>query len=556
MIKVFGMYRIRVAALISAFTFSFCITPVEASGGVDLVAYQTQAVSWGKCPSSYFRPEDEQSKDFKKDSVVCGKLNVPARYSMESALPDFKIAMMREPATDSDKLGTLFINPGGPGESGVEELQFLDFPAEIRAKYDIIGFDPRGVNHSAPATGHQIQCNNRSYFETFWRTEPTPTNDKEYLKNLDIWDAYYLRCAKDNPSWWTLTTSNVVDDLDLMRSVLTGSAPLNFLGSSYGTTIASAYITRFPEHVGHVALDSPTSNEPTSDASQIADATSREANLMRLIKGYAKAKKISVTAVKKLILQARRDADNNKLTGFAGMKVLNSSKQIHQSSEYMFTYGMFAMTYYDVETIQEYFNEALDAVSGPKKRNAIFEYFALELNQFDTDSLAGSKYQPNKIKRTNAFEIMEIVDYLDVDYFVNTTYAHDAKLARQLQHVSPFWTKLYSGETDYGYQGRREAISWSSLAKADPKIPDPPKRAPKRTNTSGKPVLVVGARYESTTPYVFAVKTARDLKSPLVTFNGTGHSPLAYFDKPCLNAIFIAYFINNTLPAKSVTCTK
>ncbi len=550
------MFKLRVTLIIAVVALACCVQPVKASGGVDLTSYQAQDVSWGKCPSNYFRPADEQSKDFNKDAVECGTLNVPALYSTHSAFPDFKIAMMRESATDPEKLGTLFINPGGPGESGVEEVQFLDFPAEIRAKYDIIGFDPRGVNHSAPARGHQIQCNNRSYFETFWRTEATPANDKEYLRNLDIMDAYYLKCAKDNPSWWTLTTSNVVDDLDLMRSILTGSAPLNFLGSSYGTTIASTYITRFPEHVGHIALDSPTSNEPTSDSAQITDAKSREANLMRLIKGYAKARKMSVAAVKKLILQARRDGDDNKLTGWAGMKILNSSKQIHQSSEYMFTYGMFAMTYYDVAIIQEYFNEALDAVSGPKKRNAIFEYFALELNQFDTDSLVGSKYQPNKIKRKNSFEVMDIVDSLDVDYFVTTTYAHDAKLARQLQKASPIWTELYSGGTNYWYQGRREPISWDSLAKADPKIPDPPKKMPARKNTSGKPVLVVGARYESTTPYAFAIKTARDLKSPLVTFNGTAHSPLAYFDKTCLNDIFVDYFINSHLPAKSVTCTK
>ena len=550
------MNHVRMYGIIATMTLSFLASPVRASNSLDLTRYQSQDIEWGKCTSDYFRPAEEFSKNFDKDAVTCGTLTVPARYSVASSFPDFKIAMMREQATDAEKLGTLFINPGGPGESGVEELQFLDFPAEIRAKYDIVGFDPRGVHLSLPAKGHQIKCNDRTYFETFWRTEATPANSKEYLRNLDIMDAYYLKCAKDNPSWWTLTTSNVVDDLELMRVVLTGSAPLNFLGSSYGTTIAAAYITRYPEHVGHIALDSPTSNEQNSDATQITESKSVEANLMRLIKGYAQARKMSVAKVKKLMLQARRDADDNKLSGWAGMKVINAKKQIHQSSEYMFINGVFFLTYYDTSIVQAYFNEGLDAVSGPRKRNAIFEWVTLVLNEFVTDSLVGSKYQPAKIKRKNTFEIMEIVDSMDVDYELPTTKAHDENLASKLKYVAPFWTQLTSDERHYTYRGKREAINWGSLAKSDPKIPNPPKRMPDRTNTSGKPVLVVGARYESTTPYAFAVKAARDLKSPLVTYNGTAHSPVSYFDSTCLNDIFVDYFISSTLPTKSVTCAK
>ena len=550
------MLKSRIFALVIFVGLAGCTTPAKADKAFTLSTYQAQQVTWADCPDSYFVPSDQQSSVFVKSSVQCGSVTVPAEYTSGYSLPDFKIAMMREPATGTDKLGTLFINPGGPGESGVEELQWLNFPSEIRAQYDIIGFDPRGVSRSAPVSGHQIKCSNQSDFETYWRGEQTPANDAQYLANVDAMDAYYRKCAKDNPNWWTLNTSNVVDDLDLMRSVITGSEPLNFLGSSYGTSIAAQYITAYPEHVGHIALDSPTTNEPTKDSTTITQAKTLEANVMRLVKGYAKAKHMSVAAVKQLMLKVRLDGDNDKLRGFAGMKVLDAKNQIHLSTEYMFTHGIQTLTYYDLATAQKYFNQGLDEVSGRQKWNGTFEYFGLEMDGYDTNSLGGSSYQPNKIERNNSFEIMTIVDSMDIDYSTKTSKAHDKKLAAKIKLVSPFWTALTSDASNYQYQGKRRGIDWDSLAKSDPNIPNPPTKQPVRTNTSGKQVLVVGARYESTTPYAFAQQTASDLRSPLVTFNGTGHSPLAGFDKTCLNAIFIDYFINNHLPSGPVTCTK
>ncbi len=545
-----------VIALAVCIGLSGCSSSSPTHKALDLASYQSQQVVWDDCPSGYLLPKDQQAKVFDHKSVQCGFVTVPAEYTDGYTLPDFKIAMMREPATGSTKLGTLFINPGGPGESGVEELQWLDFPATIRAHYDIIGFDPRGVSRSAPVTGHQIKCSTQSDFETYWTDENSPANDEEYLATMDTLDAYYHKCATDNPTWWTLNTNNVVDDLELMRQVVTGSEPLNFLGSSYGTSIAADYITKYPEHIGHIALDSPTTDEPTNDSVAIEDAKTLEQNVMRLVKGYAKKKHMTVSEVKNLMLQARQDADDDKLLGFAGMKILDAENQVHLSTEYMLTHGIQALTYYDLATAQPYFNDGLDRVTGPDKWNGLFEYFALELDGYNTDTLGGPTYDPAKIERNNSYEIMDIVDSMDINYSIKTSRAHDEALQKQIEEVSPFWTAMTSDATKYEYQGERTSIDWDTLATDDAQIPDPPTSMPARTNTSGKPVLVVGSRYESTTPYVFAQKTAEDLKSPLVTFNGTGHAPLAGFDKKCLNKIFIDYFINDKLPTKSVTCKK
>lgn len=527
----------------------------QSQAPIDLSTYLTQKVTWGKCPTDYYLPKEQQSKGFKNSKIECGSVTVPALYVEGHTLPDFKIAMMRQSALGNKKLGTLFINPGGPGESGVEELQWLDFPKEVAATYDIVGFDPRGVSHSAPASGNPIKCSTQDDFETYWTGEGSPENDEEYLAGIELMDKYYEHCNSDNPNWWTLSTSNVVEDLEVMRSVMTGDEPLNFLGSSYGTTIAASYITRFPAHVGRISLDSPTTNDPTSDAAAIADAKATEAHIMRFVKGYAKKHSMTVEEVKKLMLQVRQDGDDDKLTGFAGMKVLDSSNKIHQSTEGMFTHGIFALTYYDDKTAQEYFNQGLEDVSSNDRWNGLFEYVGLELDGYDPESLGGSTYNPSAIKRNNSYEILDIVNSMDIDFNDTKTPDERKQLSVKIKKVAPFWTALNSDSSKYEYEGKAESKDWTSIAKSDDQIPDPPTSKPARTNTSGKPVLVVGSRFESTTPYEFAVQTAKDLQSPLVTFKGTEHAPLAGFTHPCLNQIFVAYYVHGKLPAKSISCS-
>ena len=521
----------------------------------ELTSYTTQDVQWTTCPESYFLNSDQLSSAFVKSRVKCAGALVPATYSTSESLPDFKIAMMRLSSATEVKKGTLFINPGGPGESGIEELQWVPFPKAVTDVYDIVGFDPRGVNHSAPVTGHQIKCSTQSDYETYWKGEGTPSNMKEVKLNQQISDAYMRGCLKANPNWWTLTTNNVVADLEIMRQVVTNDQPLNFLGSSYGTTIAASYITKHPSKIGHIILDSPTTNEPNGESQMIANERSRENQLNRLIRGYAKAKNLSVAQVKKIMLDIRQLGDDDKLIGFAGMKLIPGS-QNRLSSEYMFTHGIVALTYRDEATSQKYFNMGMNGVRGADRWNGLFEYFAMELDGYDAESLGGPKYEPKKIKRNNSYEIMSIVNSLDIDTRNHLSDHANAVLQRKLEAASPFWTKLESDAKPFEYTSGKDALDWTTAAFLDPKIPNPSRVQPKRTNTSGHPVLVVGSRYESTTPYPFAVKTAKDLKSNLVTFNGSVHAPLAGFDHECLTKIFVDYLINDKLPTKSVSCNK
>ncbi|NDD26317.1 MAG: alpha/beta fold hydrolase, partial [Actinobacteria bacterium] len=145
--------------------------------------------------------------------------------------------MMRlNTAKDADYMGTIFINPGGPGQSGIEQLQWSNFPEDLIAHYNIVGFDPRGVGNSDLSDGTEIKCSDELDYRSYFEGEGSPANLEEYEASIAAGDKYFTDCIEKNPYWWTMSTKSVVDDLEIMRKVLLKDEPLNFIGSSYGTT--------------------------------------------------------------------------------------------------------------------------------------------------------------------------------------------------------------------------------------------------------------------------------------------------------------------------------
>jgi pimeloyl-ACP methyl ester carboxylesterase len=527
-------------------------TPGEVSSD------RSSRVSWGSCPDDYFVRNPPES--FDPSRVDCATIDVPAVYGGESGLPDFRLAMMRVRATgDAEKLGTLFVNPGGPGGSGIEAIQYQPFPRAIYDSYDIVGFDPRGVLHSQPVSGQPIRCSDELDFASYWTLEFSPEN-KDEVEELERFDREYQSdCERRNPAWWTLGTANVVRDLELMRERVTGEADLNFLGSSYGTTIAAEYIKAYPDRIGHIVLDSPTNDSPETDASIVAQNRSINEHLLRLVDGYADARGLTRAAVVRDLLKIRGWGDHGQLRGFAGLEPFPDGSYARLSNEYMFVYGLFALTYYDTEQAQRSFNRAIDQLL-KYKWNGFFEHLALSLDGYDTEQMYLSyqdqePYDPHGYTRDNSFEINQMVNGIDRDLRVTRTQAQQAALDRKLKAAAPLLWSLSHDPSNFTYFDDHGGDPWSWAAFDDPDIPDSPNRTPPRTNLSGEPVLVIGSRDESTTPYQYAVRTAQDLKSMLITWDGDEHGPLFYFQHACLNQIFVAYLVEDQLPDQPVTCT-
>ncbi|OLO92703.1 hypothetical protein BKH09_04745 [Actinomyces naeslundii] len=218
-----------------------------------LESFYSQTIDWEDCSDG-------------TSPFQCGTVTVPLDYEH----PDGRtitIALKKLPASDGDaEHGSLFINPGGPGASGVAMMQVMApmFTEELRGAYDIIGFDPRGVGQSTPITcwtNDEIKQHLANPSDDAGPTDPlkgvtyknVPAQDK-----IDRGAANAARCAQYSQVPELLDhvgTRDVARDLDVLRAT-NGNTKLNYLGISYGTRIGAIYADLFPDRVGRVVLDS------------------------------------------------------------------------------------------------------------------------------------------------------------------------------------------------------------------------------------------------------------------------------------------------------------
>ena len=266
------------AVLAGVLVISGCVADPAAleetkpSGFVAIDDYRSQDVSWEACEESWLLASP--SAVMWSSVVDCASIRVPGSYDESVTTPDFTIAMMRVRASEEVE-DVIFINPGGPGGSGVEQVQTSDFPADILEQYAFIGFDPRGVGKSTFVDGTTIKCSDELDYLSYFG-EASPASEAELDESVLENDLYYEDCVANNPYWWTLSTARVVDDLDVMREVVTPGRPLNFIGSSYGTTIAGRYVTTYPETVGKIVFDSPTTVDTDRIGSRIKNLAAAE----------------------------------------------------------------------------------------------------------------------------------------------------------------------------------------------------------------------------------------------------------------------------------------
>lgn len=184
----------------------------------------------------------------------CGWASVPLDYDAPRG-PKIRIAMVRLPATDQDnRIGSIFFNPGGPGGSGVDFVlgagPFV-YTEELRARFDLIGFDPRGIARST-----QLQCF-ATLDEAFSVLAPFafPVTRAEERVQFASDRALASACESNGGAIADhMSTANVARDLDRMRA-LVGDRSLNFAGYSYGSFLGTVYANMFPGRVRAVVVD-------------------------------------------------------------------------------------------------------------------------------------------------------------------------------------------------------------------------------------------------------------------------------------------------------------
>jgi pimeloyl-ACP methyl ester carboxylesterase len=234
-------------------------TGVEATGVVG-------AIAWSPCETG--APE----------GVECGALTLPIDWKRPRG-EKFDLAVARRKATDPAKrIGIMLINPGGPGGSGVDFAYDANryLSQDMQARFDIIGFDPRGVARSQP-----VQC---SLDLLLAQPSPFPENQAEF----DVLKEYNQDLAEDcrarsGPIFDHADTIAVTNDMDAIRHSL-GERKLNYYGYSYGTIMGQQYAERFGHRIRAMVLDSNMDHSLDVKAFHATEAAAVEGSFLEFVK--------------------------------------------------------------------------------------------------------------------------------------------------------------------------------------------------------------------------------------------------------------------------------
>ena len=460
----------KVAALATAFALialSFtAYTQSKPDYPKTLSGYYAQDINWQNC-----------RQDFK-----CATLAVPIDYK-NLATGTFEIALLKYEARTSEKLGSLIVNPGGPGGSGVDyayAAEYIFSPA-ILDRYDIVGFDPRGVSRSAPIrclTDKELDANNNS--------DSKPDNEKEFKRILNDTKKYVEKCKAKNKYLNSYGTANVARDMDVLREAL-GDKQLNYMGKSYGTYLGTLYAHFFPEKVGRVVLDGAVDPTISNFEQSLTQAVGFDHAFSSFAKDCSTKANCPLPADEVAAI-----AEMQKLFDVAAKKPLPTKGSKRTLSETMMVLGT-ASAMYD------------SATGWPKLRKAIaqaqegFGDKFLELADEYTGRQSDGTY-PN-----NEFDSGAVIDCLDVDEprSISQIQSDANAFAEQSPLFGPYLA--YGGLTcKYFGQSQEVAIS------------------PTQTTN---PIVIIGTTGDPATPYEWAQGLNKLLtNSVLVSLTGEGHT--------------------------------
>jgi pimeloyl-ACP methyl ester carboxylesterase len=466
------------------------------------------SVEWGPCPEL---PDTQMPAD-----AQCGEILVPLDYSKPDGARA-RIAVARLPAT-GDKIGSLLINPGGPGLSGVDFLWdlFKYVPAKVRERFDLVGFDPRGVGQSRPA----VDCNSDAQDDQD-RVDLDVDNTQAGVAQTDKETAEYVqRCIDKNGEELlaNVGTKSVARDMDLLRAAL-GDDKLNYLGYSYGTYIGATYAELFPERVRAMVLDGAV--DPAVDAmQQIVD---HGAAFQKAFDAYA--------------ADCARDPDCP-----LGTDPGRAVERLHELTDPLVdqpagTNDPRGLSYPDAII------GVHDALFSPDAWPNITAGLAALRDRKPADDLLmlADEYagRDSNGHYDNLFDVLNAVRCADLQY--PTDPAAWVELDRKYREVSQFDTY---GEFS-GHASRGTCSFW----------PVHPGEASHAVSAPGLPrVLVISTTGDPATPYLDGVHLAEQMHAALLTVEGTQHTA-SFYGIPCVDSVVADYLIDLTLPPTDQKCS-
>ncbi|MFT4219075.1 MAG: alpha/beta hydrolase [Microbacterium sp.] len=467
--------------------------------GVDptLLSYYSQRVEWESCATGF----------------DCAKVTVPLDYG-DSSKGDIELAITRSRATNGDALGSLLVNPGGPGASGVSFVQENLSGAvgsDLEAAYDVVGFDPRGVGESTA-----VRCYDTAEMDEYLFGIPQAQRGTDaWTAEVDAANRAFAEACDQNSDGILpyITTENAARDLDVLRGVL-GDAKLTYLGYSYGTFLGATYAGLFPQRVGRLVLDGAV--DPTISGLDLGttQAIGFESALRAYLASCLETEECpfrgtvddAISDVQSLLATVDRDpieaSDGRMLGGSNLMSAIVTPLYAEQNWP----------------ALTEMFTEVLEG-------SAEFAFYLVDLYSDREDG----EYLSNS---TEAFRAYNCMDYPLVDDQAQLD-AASALLEEKAPTFAPYWDGPDPCEQWlYTATGTREPIAAEGAA----------------------PILVVGTTNDPATPYEWSVALAEQLSSGvLITRVGEGHTG---YNKgnDCVDSAVEAYFLDDVVPDGDLRC--
>lgn len=499
-----GIRGVAALAAIAGLLLTGCAKPslpAEEPSGETTESFGDQEPRWSNCG------------DFE-----CADVYAPLDWA-DPAGEKITLSLVKRPALGGEAKGTLFVNPGGPGASGIEYLTGNVDNAvqpEVQQDYDVVAWDPRGVGKSTP-----VQCLDAKGLDEFLfgagSADGMKVGSDEWIAaNLKDATAFGDACEKESGDLLAhVSTGDTVQDLDMLREVV-GDDKLNYLGYSYGTYIGARYADAYPDRVGRLVLDAAmdpsTSLEDVVREQTIGFEQALRAYLADCLTRQDCPFSGSVDEAMGLIGDLLDHVEANPIEGSDG-RMLTSGTMITAIITPLYS-----------QQSWPYLDQLLASVNQDNADVA----FALADMYYNREN---GKYLDNS---TEAFTAINCLDYAD------SPADHEAmrKAAAELERVAPTIGKFQ------GY-GDISCAGWP--------VKSTTVRGPVEAKGAA-PILVVGTTGDPATPYKWAQSLSTQLDSGvLVTFKGEGHA--AYGTSSCVNGVVNDYFLTDAVPASDPNCS-
>jgi pimeloyl-ACP methyl ester carboxylesterase len=468
-----------------------------------LSPYYGQKLSWRSCGVPGFQ---------------CATMKAPLDYD-EPGAGDVRLAVARKKATGPGKaLGSLLVNPGGPGGSAVGYLQAyagIGYPAEVRARYDMVAVDPRGVARSEP-----VECLDGRDMDAYTQTDTTPDDEEETEELVAAYQKFAEGCGARSPELLRhVSTVEAARDMDILRAAL-GDRKLTYVGASYGTFLGATYAGLFPDRVGRLVLDGAM--DPSLPARRMnVDQT---AGFETAFQSFAR----DCVQQSDCPLGKKADEVGKNLKAFFEKldvrPIPTGDVDGRKLSESLATTGVIAAMYDEGAWAQ-----LREALTSAMQENDGAGLLVLSDSYYERDGDA---------RYSNLMFANAAVNCLDLPAaFSSPDQVRDA--LPEFEKASPvFGEGLAWASLNCGY--------WPVRATGEPH---------RITAEGADPIVVVGTTRDPATPYRWARALAAQLSSSrLLTYEGDGHTAYGR-GSTCIDSTIDAYLLRGTPPAKGKRCS-